>query len=145
MAIRGKFKPRNPSKYRGDIGKITYRSSWELKLMSRLDLDDNVLWWGSEETIVRYRSPIDNKIHKYFPDFVVCVKTLDGKNEIKMLEVKPKSQSIPPIQKNQTKRKYIQEVFTWGINRAKWAAAEKYCHERGWSFEVLTEKELGIK
>jgi putative hemolysin len=28
------------------------------------------------------------------------------------------------------------------VNRAKWAAARKYCEERGYEFRVLTEKEL---
>ena len=68
---KGYFKPKNPKKYKGDPTNIIYRSSWECKLMIRLDEDPNVISWGSEEIIIPYRSPIDNKIHRYFVDFIV--------------------------------------------------------------------------
>jgi trans-aconitate methyltransferase len=71
MAYKGVFKPKNPQKYNGDPTNIIYRSSWELKYMMYLDSHENVLSWSSEEVIVPYRSPIDNKVHRYFPDFVV--------------------------------------------------------------------------
>ena len=29
-------------------------------------------------------------------------------------------------------------------NQAKWAAAEDFCKDRKWEFQILTEKELGI-
>ena len=29
MTYKGKFKPKNPSKYKGDIKEIVYRSSWK--------------------------------------------------------------------------------------------------------------------
>jgi hypothetical protein len=35
--------------------------------------------------------------------------------------------------------------MTWGVNEAKWKAAAVYCNDRGWKFDILTEKELGIK
>jgi hypothetical protein len=35
--------------------------------------------------------------------------------------------------------------MTWGINTAKWKAAEEYCRDRGWKFQIFTEKELDIK
>ena len=41
--------------------------------------------------------------------------------------------------------RYITEVKTWGVNEAKWKAATEYCKDRGWSFHIFTEKELGIK
>jgi len=39
-------------------------------------------------------------------------------------------------------------VRTWGINNAKWLAAVDYAEDRGWIFEVWTErtlKKLGMK
>ena len=71
MTYQGKFKPRNPQKYRGDSTNIIYRSGWELKLMSYLDKHPGVLLWNSEEIVIPYRSPIDGKMHRYFPDFYV--------------------------------------------------------------------------
>jgi hypothetical protein len=36
-------------------------------------------------------------------------------------------------------------VTTWGVNEAKWKAAKEFCFNRGWKFQIFTEKELGIK
>jgi len=142
MAYSGKFKPINPSKYKGNPTNIIYRSLWECKLMMRLDKDPNILWWGSEETIVRYRSPVDGKIHRYFIDFIV--KT--NQNKILLIEVKPKHQTIPPVitEEKKKSKKYLREVMTWGINQAKWKAATEYAKDRGYEFVIFTEKELGI-
>ena len=142
MALyQGFFKPKNPQKYKGDHTNIVYRSSWELKLMHRLDDDPNIMQWSSEETIIPYKSPIDGRWHRYFVDFYV--KKTNG--EVLLVEVKPKAQTVPPkVQSKKTKR-YINEVVTWGKNQAKWAAAEEYCKDRKWKFVIMTEVELGIK
>lgn len=145
MSYKGFFKPKNPAKYRGDPSKIIYRSSWELKLMAYLDNHQDVLSWASEEFFIPYRSPVDNKIHRYFPDFKVT-KMLPNKTiETVVIEVKPRSQSVPPTLQKRTTKKYLREVMTWGINEAKWKAAKEYCDDRKWKFMVMTEKELGIK
>lgn len=78
MSTKGFFKPRNPKKYRGDPTKIVYRSSWELKFMGYLDAHSDVVEWASEEFSIPYRSPIDNRIHRYFPDFLVKKVNADG-------------------------------------------------------------------
>ena len=141
---QGKFKPRNPKKYRGDHTNIVYRSSWELKLMTRLDTHPDVIWWMSEELIIPYRSPVDNKLHRYYVDAVVHLNNKDGKPETLMIEVKPKSQTIPPKKPSTITKRYINEVFTWGVNKAKWKAAREYCADRGWKFVLFTEHELNI-
>jgi hypothetical protein len=146
--VKGIFKPRNPQKYKGNPTNIIYRSSWELKMMSHFDGHPNIIWWQSEEVIVPYRSPIDNKIHRYYPDFLVNLKNKEGILQTIMIEVKPKNQSIPPMLKEgQTtkNKKYIREVILWGKNEAKWKAAQEYCKDRGWSFQVFTEEQIGIK
>jgi hypothetical protein len=144
MSYQGSFRPRNPDKYQGNPNNIVYRSLWELKLMRYLDDHSEVISWGSEEVAIPYRSPVDGKIHRYFPDFVVKKKNRDGTSSTIMIEVKPRAQTIEPkVQKKATK-KYINEVMTWGINQAKWKAAENYCQDRMWKFQLMTEKELGI-
>jgi hypothetical protein len=144
---QGKFKPKNPNKYKGDITDIVYRSGWELKLMLRLDEHPNVVWWGSETTVIPYRSPIDGKVHRYFVDMIAQIRQPDGKTKTLLIEIKPKAQTIPPVlseSKTKTKR-YLREVMTWGVNEAKWKAAEEFAKDRGFVFQIFTEKELGIK
>jgi hypothetical protein len=145
MSYRGYFKPRNPQKYKGDPTNIVYRSSWELKFMGYLDAHQDVQQWSSEELIIPYRSPIDNRIHRYFPDFQIKKRNRDGVVETVIVEIKPARETKPPIvQKKQTKQ-YLREVYTWGINNAKWQAAREFCRDRNWKFTIMTEHELGIK
>jgi hypothetical protein len=144
MAYKGKFKPQNPQKYRGDPTNIVYRSSWECKVMSRLDRDTNVIEWASEEFFIPYRSPVDGKMHRYFPDFFVRVQSNSGLRAM-VWEVKPKKQAQPPQPRSRVTKQYINEVVTWGINEAKWKAAQEFCKDRGWEFKVLTEDDLGIR
>jgi hypothetical protein len=144
MAYSGRFIPRNPAKYVGDYKNIIYRSSWECKVMSWLDKNDDILSWASEEVIVPYISPVDNRYHRYFPDFIVKVKNKTGGSRTMMLEVKPKKQTMEPQKKKRVTKQYISEVVTWGVNQAKWKAAEEYCLDRGWEFKILTEDHLGL-
>lgn len=140
--LKGFFKPINPQKYKGDPTNIVYRSSWELRLMSHFDLHRNVVWWQSEEKPIPYRSPIDGRVHRYFPDFLVSIINSNGKPETLMIEVKPRDQTREPAKQSKVTKRYLNEVFTWGTNQAKWAAAEEYCKERGWKFTIFTEKEI---
>ena len=144
MAYSGIFKPTNPSKYAGDHKNIIWRSTWECRVMTWLDKNPNVISWASEELIVPYVSPVDRRWHRYFPDFLVKVKTQDGKSKTMMLEVKPKKQTQAPKPQKRVTKRYITEVTTWGVNQAKWKAAEEYCKDRGWEFKVITEDHLGL-
>lgn len=144
MAYKGYFKPRNPQKYRGDPTNIIYRSRWELKFMAYLDEHPKVVEWSSEEIIIPYRSPVDNRIHRYFPDFFVKKINSAGLVESAIIEIKPASQARPPEKPARVTKRYINEVFTWGVNEAKWKAAQDFCADRKWTFHVFTEKELGI-
>jgi hypothetical protein len=145
MAYKGRFRPKYPEKYKGNPTNIIYRSLWEVKLMRYLDQHPNVVRWSSEEIIIPYRSPIDNKIHRYFPDFYVQIKGADGTINTMLIEVKPAAQSKPPEKQDKVTRKYLKEVITWGVNQAKWKAAQEFCADRKWQFKIMTEKELGIK
>jgi hypothetical protein len=144
MAYSGQFKPRNPQKYMGDPTNIIYRSSWECKVMSWLDNNRDVISWSSEEVIIPYKSPVDGRFHRYFPDFLVKVKTKDDKINTILIEVKPKRQTLPPVPKKRVTKQFINEVATYGVNQAKWKAAQEYCLDRKWDFKIITEDDLGL-
>jgi len=144
MAYKGQFIPKHPNKYIGDANNIIYRSSWECKVMSWLDQNPSIISWASEELVVPYISPIDNRRHRYFPDFIVKMKTKDGTLKTMMLEVKPKKQTIQPEIRKRITKQYLIEVQTWGVNQAKWKAATEFCLDRGWQFMLITEDHLGL-
>ena len=144
MAYSGLFKPKHPEKYVGDPTNIVYRSSWEAKVMSWLDNNDSIITWASEELFIPYISPVDNRWHRYFPDFLVKFRTKDNKLSTMMLEVKPKKQTAQPESQKRKTKQFINEVKTWGVNQAKWKAASEYCLDRGWEFKLITEDHLGL-
>lgn len=143
MAYQGKFKPKNPNKYKGDPTNIVYRSRWESLFMSKLDLNDSVIEWASEEFFIPYRSPLDGKIHRYFPDFYVKSRNIDGSINKLVIEIKPLIQTQEP-KPNKNRNRYITEVKTYVINKTKWDYAKAFCEQRGWSFIIVTEKDLGL-
>jgi len=144
MSYKGRYRPNNPLKYKGDYKNIIYRSLWELKFMKYCDSNQNILEWGSEEFFLPYRSPLDNRVHRYFPDFYIKVRENTGKIKKMIIEVKPLRQCMEPKRQKKKTRGYIYEVREYAKNQAKWKAAEEYCLDRGLEFKILTEKELGI-
>ena len=140
---KGKYKIKNPNKYLGNPTNFIYRSLMERRFMEWCDSNDKCYKWSSEEVVIPYISPIDNKQHRYFPDFLI--QTPKGWF---LIEVKPFTQSRPPkklVVENlelKKKRRYIKSVQTWLVNEAKWKAATKVCEKKGWSFQILTEKQL---
>ena len=145
MSYKGRYRPSNPKKYKGDSSNIIYLSLWERKFMVYCDNQTKILEWGSEEIVLPYRSPIDNKVHRYFPDFYIKVKESNGKIKRYIIEIKPKKQTVEPKMKKKKTKGYIYEVYEYAKNQAKWKAAEEFCKDRMWEFKVLTEDELGIK
>lgn len=143
-SYKGKFKPKNPGKYLGDPTNIIYRSLWEFRFMRWCDSNSAVLRWSSEEVAIKYWSPMDRKYRRYFPDFVLEAINNEGKKEVIMIEIKPFHQTKEPVLKG-TKKRQINEIKTWETNKAKWNAARVFCEQKGWKFQILTEKELGIK
>jgi hypothetical protein len=110
--------------------------------MNFLDMHPNVISWSSEELVIAYRSPIDGKMHRYFPDFKIKQVDRNGIITESIVEVKPKSQCGPPKIQQRKTRRYIQAVQTWGINEAKWKAAKAYAEARGWKFTTMTEEDI---
>jgi hypothetical protein len=142
---QGFFKPVHPKKYRGDPTNIVYRSGWEKRVMESLDSNPNVISWSSEEVVIPYISPIDNRPHRYFIDFYVEAIRRDGETTVMLLEVKPKAQTQEPKKPKRNTKRYLTEVMTWGVNQAKWKAAKEYCDYKGWEFKLITESELFAK
>ena len=145
MAYKGKFRPKRPKKYKGDPTQIIYRSLWEKKFMEYCDLTESISQWQSEEFWIPYKNPIDNRMHRYFPDFFIKYRDALGKIRNVVIEVKPAKQLKMP-KKNPKKRtkSWAYEVQTYVVNQAKWKAAESYCADRKYEFKIMTEKELGI-
>ena len=141
---QGSYLPKNPDKYRGDVNKIYYRSSWEQRVFKWLDDNPNVLEWASEECVIPYKSPVDNKMHRYFPDIWGKFLGTDGRTKVILIEIKPYAQSIEPEIKKRITKRYITEVCTYAINQAKWKAAREFCMDRKWEFMVLTEKDINF-
>ena len=108
------------------------------------DKNVNVLEWGSEEIIIPYRSPVDNRPHRYYPDFYVKARTKDGRLAKSIIEIKPYKQTLPPKRKKQKSKPFLTEVKTYTVNQAKWRAARAYCADRRMTFLVLTEHHLGV-
>lgn len=142
--LKGVYTPKNPSKYKGDPTNIIYRSSWELKFMNYCDNNAVVLEWGSEELFIPYISPVDNKRHRYFPDFYIKVKEKSGKIQKYLVEVKPQYQVNGPVPQKRMTKRYLNEVMTYAVNQAKWKAAEEFCNDHMWKFIILTEHELKV-
>ena len=113
--------------------------------MNWCDKNANILEWSSEEIIIPYISPVDNKIHRYFPDFYTKIKETDGKIRKYIIEVKPLKQTLPPKKPKRQTKGYIREAYEYAKNQAKWKMAKEFCADRQWEFKVVTERELGIK
>ena len=145
MSYKGKYKPSYPQKYKGDPTNIIYRSLWERKFCVYCDLNENIIEWASEEKCIPYKSPLDNKIHRYFPDFIIKVKEENGLIKKYVIEIKPKKQTSPPAKPQRQTKGYIREAYEYARNQAKWSAAREWCADRGYEFKIITEQELGIK
>jgi len=143
MNYKGRYRVKNPQKYKGDFMNCIFRSLWERKFMKYCDTNENVVLWASEEIRIPYRSPIDGRIHNYFVDFWMKVRTKSGEFRTYMIEIKPEKQTKPPVlgEGKMTPTK-ARQIITYAVNKEKWKAATNYCGERGWQFLILTEKNL---
>ena len=144
MAYKGKYYPTSPHKYKGDPTNITFRSLWERKFMVYCDKNANVLEWASEEIVIPYISPVDNRQHRYFPDFYMKLKESNGIVKKYIVEIKPLKQCSPPQKPKRQTKGYLREAFEYAKNQSKWKRAREYCADRQWEFKVVTEKELGV-
>jgi hypothetical protein len=141
MFHKRKYTPVFPEKYVGDPTNIIMRSSWETRFANWCDNNPAIVKWNSEETVIPYRCPTDDRIHRYFVDFKIT--TSNGKTYL--VEVKPAAQCVPPVFPGRRTQRYLTESMTFVKNQAKWKAAVEYAKDRNWEFKIITEKELGLK
>ena len=101
------------------------------------DKNDNILEWASEEIAIPYRSPVDNRVHRYFPDFYMKVKERGGKIKRYVIEVKPAKQTKPPVKPKSQTKGYIREAYEYAKNQAKWKMAREFCADRQWELSLI--------
>lgn len=135
-AARGRFIPKSPAKYVGNVNKILFRSSWELRFMQWLDSNAAILRWGSEELAIPYLSPLDMRVHRYFPDMVILYKHKDGSLRKEIVEIKPYKETV------QGPKSTPRDMQAIAVNQAKWKAAADFAALNGATFRVVTEKTL---
>lgn len=138
------YSPRFPDKYKGNVNNIVYRSNYELVAFRFFDLNPNVLEWSSEETIIPYPNPLTGRISRYFVDVYAKMKDKNGDIKKYLIEIKPHSQTLPPVQKNRKTKSLVYQQAEYIKNQAKWQAATEWCNKKNMSFVILTEKHLGI-
>jgi len=144
MAYSGKYKVKNPKKYKGDYTNVVYRSQWEKYCFKWCDLNSSVRSWSSEEVVIPYYYEVDKKYHRYFMDLKITFD--DGKTFL--IEIKPEKETKPPEFKGRKTKRYLQEGMTYIKNMNKWSAAQTFAADRGWGFQIWTENHLermGIK
>ena len=143
---KGKYTPEHPTKYTGDSTNIIYRSMWERRCMKYFDVNPSVLQWSSEEVVIPYYDSMSKKVRRYFPDFLIKVKTATGETKTHLIEVKPSKDLRPPVGgRGKKKSTVLYEMKAYRMNRDKFASARKWCDERGIIFDVWTEKHLKQK
>ena len=134
---KGRYRVKNTKKYKGDYESVIYRSLWERHCFRWCDENPKVQSWSSEETVVPYYYEIDKRYHKYYLDLKITFK--EGKTIL--VEIKPDKETKPPTGNRRTRR-YITEATTYVKNMNKWEAANDYATDRGWDFQIWTEKTL---
>lgn len=140
---QGIFTPQNKEKYRGSFP-IYYRSSYELKFQKWADSNPNVISWGSETVIIPYQNPLTGRISRYFTDFNITMRDKNGEIKKFLIEIKPSSQTVPPVQKNRKTKSLLYQQSEYIKNQAKWQAATEWCTKKNMTFVILTEKHLGL-
>ena len=64
---------------------LSYRSSYELAFYHLLEADEKVLTYLVEPFHLPYFSPLDHKMHRYYPDLLV----LYSDSKMELIEIKP--------------------------------------------------------
>ena len=136
MAYSGRYQVMNRDKYNGDPDKVVYRSMWEKYVFIWCDTNPSVKKWSSEEIVIPYYYDVDKKYHRYYPDIFIQTE-----EKSMLIEIKPDKETKPPTGQRRTKR-YINEGMTYIKNMNKWEAAEEYCKDRKWEFQIWTEDTL---
>ena len=139
----GKYDPKNPEKYIGDIHNIIYRSSWEYRFCMYCDTNDAILKWSSEPVAIDYYNPLDKKEHKYNVDFYIKVLKEDQQTQDWIIEIKPDNQTKKPLYEGimtvAKLKSYNRNMQIWITNQAKFKAARDWAEKRDYRFGVIGE------
>ncbi len=139
---QGLYNPINPQKLIGP--NPVYRSGWEKKFFLELDRDVNVIRWGSEIVVIKYKHLGDNRIHSYYVD--LYFEKMGKQNQIYkvIIEIKPdNSLRLPEKPKKKSyksTKSYNYRLNEYQKNISKWIAASSYARMAGFDFYILTEK-----
>jgi 23S rRNA-/tRNA-specific pseudouridylate synthase len=137
MAYSGRYIVENKKKYAGDPNNVIYRSLWERDVFKWLDRNPKVKKWSSEEIVIPYYYDIDKKYHRYFPDIKIVFE-----DRTILVEIKPAKETAPPKKAGKNQRQYLNEAVTYVKNMNKWEAAQSFCKDRKWEFQIWTEETL---
>lgn len=138
--VQGKYEVKNPTKYVGNIHKVSYRSSWELSVHAFFDNNPRILRWASEEIKIPYIKPTDGRVHNYFPDYWIEYVNKDGEVVQELIEVKPLAQTR--ISKSKNPKTKLYENLAYVVNQSKWEAAVNWCKHHNMRFRVLSESDI---
>jgi hypothetical protein len=149
---QGNYVPKNKDKVLklNNNGGVYFRSSWEKKIMTWLDLNEKIIKWGAECMKIPYQmTHFDNgdtrvKEHCYYPDFYYELKREDGSISKVVAEVKPYSETIEPkLSSNPTAKQmknFEYALKMYNKNLSKWTYMIEYCQRKGFEFIIITEK-----
>lgn len=132
---QGQFVPKNAEKYIGK-GIPKYRSGWEFQVMTFLDSNKSITKWASESIAIPYMNPLTGKRANYIPDFFIVYTNKFGHQIAEIVEVKPKSQTS--LTEARSKHDQAHAI----VNMAKFAAANAYCKQNGFTFRVISEMDI---
>jgi len=142
---QGYYRPQNPAKYIGPLP-IIYRSSWERKFCHWCDHNEDIIQWASEPFSIEYFNLLDNKIHRYYPDFYIRMRKAGTDGHIienYAVEVKPKAQLQKP---KEPKRKTVKSMASYKYsyeqyvkNLCKNDALQKAGLQRNFKVMLVTE------
>ena len=144
-SIKSKYTPVYPHKYKGNSKMIICRSSWERKFCQWCDMNNSIVSWASEEFSIPYVSPKDNRVHKYYPDYLIKVKEKNDMIKTYVVEVKPYKQTMPPKPRSRKTKSYSNRVCYLCSQSGKVESCKRICEDHRIEFKVVTEKELGIR
>ena len=154
---QGFYEVKNTDKYIGDLSKVRYLSSWELKFFVYADFNSVIKRWSSEFIVIPYQ---DQKggWHRYYPDiYIEKVNPKDSDILDKfVIEIKPYNEvnpkfvnengSIEPPERYLKKitptalESYEYQLKTYQKNLYKWTKAKNWCKSNGMSFHIMDEK-----
>jgi len=136
---KGKYRPKDVSKYAGDANDVVYRSQWEKWAFLWCDKNPDVEFWNSESVIVPYYDNATKKNRRYFIDLFIQFR--NGSKYL--VEIKPyKETQKPKNGKGRARSKVLKESMTYITNTCKWNAATEFALDNNAKFIIWTEREL---